>query len=165
MVTQSVQSGTVDWDGVAEVPAQAEPLRPTIPRNLIRQEPYSPATRQMEFTDSGPIEFIVNGKNGIRLSDALEGNVAGLEGRDDRPLFEGNRAQIIIRLQVSLHSAYIIGPNLFFKPIGCSRWHKKVRFAELSSVLTEPTRTLDQHHGLHRQEPTNSESKVGRTNR
>lgn len=41
----------------------------------------------------------------------------------------------------------------------------EVRRARFESVLTEHTLTLDQHHGLHRQEPTNSESKVGRTNR
>lgn len=48
------------------------------------------------------VEFVVNGEPGIRLSDASDGNWVGLEGRDDRSLFEGERVQIIVRLHVSL---------------------------------------------------------------
>ena len=46
------------------------------------------------------IKFVVDGKEGVRLSDALEGNWAGFEGRDDSSLFEGDRPPIILRLQV-----------------------------------------------------------------
>lgn len=48
----------------------------------------------------GNIEFVVDGERGIRLSDVLEENWVGLEGRDDRSLFEGTRLQIILRLHV-----------------------------------------------------------------
>ena len=49
---------------------------------------------------SKDIEFVVDGEEVIRLSDALEGKWAGFEGWDDRSLFEGGRLQIIIRLRV-----------------------------------------------------------------
>jgi hypothetical protein len=62
--------------------------------------PYKSARRQAQFAGSDVIEFVVDGKEGVRLSDALEGNWTGLEGRDDRSLFDGDRPQIIIRLHV-----------------------------------------------------------------
>ena len=73
--------------------------RPT-PRGLARQETYKLTRRRAEFEGSDTIRFVVNGEEGIRLSDALEGNWEGLEGRDDRSLFRGDRLQIILRLQV-----------------------------------------------------------------
>jgi len=73
--------------------------RPT-PRGLIIQETYKLTRRCAEFEGSDVIRFVVNGEEGIRLSDALEGKWGGFEGRDDRSLFEGDRLQIMIRLQV-----------------------------------------------------------------
>jgi hypothetical protein len=77
----------------------------SILRNLVPQVPYKPA-RQASFTGSDTIEFVVNGKEGIRLSDALEGKWLGFVGRDDNHLFEGGRLQIILRLQVRLCSTW-----------------------------------------------------------
>lgn len=70
------------------------------PRGPVPQETYKPARHHAEFAGSDVVEFVVDGREGIRLSDALAGNWAGLEGRDDRSLFEGVRLQIIFRLQV-----------------------------------------------------------------
>jgi len=42
----------------------------------------------------------VNGKEGIRLSNASKGNWAGFEGGDDRSMFGGDRLQIMARLHV-----------------------------------------------------------------
>ena len=70
------------------------------PRDLARQETYKLARRHEEFEGSNIIKFVVNGEEGIRLSDALEGNWGGFEGRDDRSLVEGDRLQIILRIQV-----------------------------------------------------------------
>lgn len=72
-------------------------LPPTV-HCFVPQEPYKstrPASPKV-------IEFVVNREVGIRLSDALAGNWANFEGRDDRSLFDGDRLQIIIRLQVGL---------------------------------------------------------------
>jgi hypothetical protein len=71
-----------------------------VPRKLVPQEIYKTARQQAGFRSSGVVEFVVNGKEGIRLSDALEGNWKGFEGRDDRSLFEDVRLQIILRLHV-----------------------------------------------------------------
>ena len=67
---------------------------------MARQKTYKLTRRHAEFKSSDVIRFVVDGKEGIRLSDALEGNWGGLEGRDESPLFEGDRLQIILRLQV-----------------------------------------------------------------
>lgn len=69
------------------------------PRHPVTQEVYIP-TRLTEFSDSDVIEFVVNGKEGVRILDALEGNWMGFERWDDRSLFEGDRLQIITRLHV-----------------------------------------------------------------
>ena len=71
-----------------------------VPRKLASQEIYRPARQQAGFRSSGVVEFVVEGKEGIRLSDALKGNWKGFEGRDDRSLFEGVRLQILLRLHV-----------------------------------------------------------------
>ena len=70
-------------------------------RKLMPQETYKAARKQKKFGGSQAIEFYVYGEKGIRLSDALGKNWAGLEGRDGRTLFEDDRAQIMIRLHVS----------------------------------------------------------------
>jgi len=70
------------------------------PRRLVPQETYKPVRQQEELGGPQTIEFFVYGEEGIRLSDALEGNWVGFEGRDDRSLFGDDRLQIMIRLQV-----------------------------------------------------------------
>ena len=105
----TVQSGPVN-EGAKQGRTQAH-QRPT-PRDPARQESYKLTRRHAEFEGSDVIRFVVNGEEGIRLSDALEGNWEGFEGRDDRSLFDGDRLQIILRLQVrEIRSASIIdGP-------------------------------------------------------
>ena len=84
-------------DGGRERPqARQQPA----PRGPVPQEIYKPARYRAEFGGSNVVEFVVDGEKGIRLSDALEGNWVGFEGRDDRTLFEGDRQQIILRLHV-----------------------------------------------------------------
>lgn len=68
---------------------------------LVPQEPYRPARRQAEFVDPSVIKFIVDGQEGICLSDVSEGNWEGFQGGDDRSLFGGDRAHILIRFRVS----------------------------------------------------------------
>ena len=83
------------------VEEQLQACKQLITRDLVQQVPYKSARRQEKFTAAKAIEFIVGGEKGIRLSDALEGNWVGLEGRDDRHLFGGDpRLQILIRLHV-----------------------------------------------------------------
>ena len=78
-------------------------MRPrTHPRSLARQEAYKSTRHHAEFAGPNVIRFVVDGEEGLRLSDASAGNWEGFEGRDDRSLFEGNRAQIIIRLHASI---------------------------------------------------------------
>lgn len=101
--------------------------RPT-PRGSARQETYKLSRRRAEFEGSDIIRFVVNGEEGIRLSDALEDNWEGLEGRDDRSLFRGDRLQVILRLQVR-DSVCPLSALLTDPPsqlVGCSPWHSKV---------------------------------------
>lgn len=65
------------------------------------QETYKISRKQKELGGSQVIEFYVYSEKGIRLSDALGKNWAGLRGWDDRSLFDDNCAQIMIRLLVS----------------------------------------------------------------
>src|SRR6266478_6227610 len=71
-----------------------------VPRSLVPQETYKPARRHGEFAGSNAIKLVVDGVEGIRLSDASEGNWVGFEGRDDRTLFKGDRSQVMVRLHV-----------------------------------------------------------------
>ena len=93
---------------------QPQAVVPRAPRDLISQVPYQPARQQAGFTGA-TIEFIVNGERGIRLSDAFEKNFEGLEGRDDRSLFDDRRVQIILRLLVrhmfDVHRRILILPS------------------------------------------------------
>jgi len=66
------------------------------------QQTYKPTRRQKELEGTRVVEFYVYGEMGIRLSDALRENWEGLEGRDNRTLFDDDRVQIMIRLLVSL---------------------------------------------------------------
>ena len=74
--------------------------QPTL-QHPVPQEAYKP-TKQKKLEGLEVIEFIVNGKEGLRLSDASEENWVGLEGRDERSLFGKGRPQITIRLHVRL---------------------------------------------------------------
>lgn len=87
--------------------AEARPQEYT--RTLLEQVAYKPTRNQAERLCFTPIEFIVDGEAGIRLSDALDGNQRGLQGRDDTSLFGHNCCQIIVRLQVRSLSTYTIG--------------------------------------------------------
>ena len=69
-------------------------------RELVPQYAYKSARQQKELSGLRTIKFSVYGMEGIRLSDALEENWAGLEGRDDRPLIEDGRVQVMVRLHV-----------------------------------------------------------------
>ena len=98
MVVQGTQSNPASRSSYRQERPQAN--RQSTPRSPTRQETYKVARCRAEFKDRKIIKFIVNGREGIRLSDALEGNWAGFEGRDDRSLFGGDHSQIIMRLQV-----------------------------------------------------------------
>jgi hypothetical protein len=101
MVTQTVPRSdhANEGSGVA-MQEQPQTSEPQVTRDLVSQVLYRAARKQAEFLGPTAIEFIVNGENGIRLSDALDKNFAGLEGRDDRSLFDDGRAQITIRIHV-----------------------------------------------------------------
>jgi hypothetical protein len=71
-----------------------------ISRGLVPQEIYKTTRQWSQLSGSGVVEFVVDGKEGIRLSDALEGHWRGFEGRDDRSFFGDDRYQIMIRLHV-----------------------------------------------------------------
>ena len=71
-----------------------------IQRKLVPQVTYKAARQQKELEGPRIIDFSVYGEKGIRLSDALEENWVGFEGRDDRSLFGDDRVQIMIRLHV-----------------------------------------------------------------
>ena len=80
-------------------------------RKLVPQETFEPARKRKERWDSQVIDFSVYGVEGIRLSDALEGNWAGFEGRDDRSLFGDGRNQIMVRLHVRLPTIVHTSPR------------------------------------------------------
>jgi len=80
-------------------------------RKLVPQETFKFARRQKILDDPQVIEFSVYGEEGIRLSDASEGNWGGFEGRDDRSLFGDNRLQIMVRLHVRLSTIFRTSPH------------------------------------------------------
>ena len=91
-------------DAVSEIEDRGGPRthNSPAPRRVMPQEAYKTARKQKEFGGLRVIEFYVYGEKGIRLSDALGENWAGLEDRDNRSFFDDDRAQIMIRLHVSL---------------------------------------------------------------
>ena len=95
---RTIQSGPTNKSNDRQKQPQTD-QRPTT-RGPACQKTYKLTRRHAEFEGSDVIRFVVNGEEGIRLSDALEGNWKGFEGRDDRSLFDGDRLQILIRLQV-----------------------------------------------------------------
>jgi hypothetical protein len=58
--------------------------------DVAPQERYKPTCQKTGFESPGVVEFVVDDKEGIRLSDAPGGNRGGLEGRNNRSLFEGD---------------------------------------------------------------------------
>jgi hypothetical protein len=98
----SIRTSAPDAAGVTEDEADSRTHNGLAPRKLMSQETYKTARKQKEVGGSRIVEFHVYGERGIRLSDALGKNWVGLGGRDDRTLFEDDRAQIMIRLHVSL---------------------------------------------------------------
>jgi hypothetical protein len=98
----SIQTSAPDAARVIEDEVDLREHNGLAPRKLVPQETYKTARKQKELGGSRVIEFHVYGEKGIRLSDALGKDCVGLEGRDDRSLFEEDRAQIMIRLHVSL---------------------------------------------------------------
>ena len=62
-------------------------------RKMVPQEVYKPPLphQPTNFGKPNIIEFIVNDKEGICLSDVSEDNWVGFKGRDDRSLFKGNQ--------------------------------------------------------------------------
>ncbi|KAF9779827.1 hypothetical protein BJ322DRAFT_344683 [Thelephora terrestris] len=100
--TQTIQSDYASEGDITAVQKQRRPILRPVPQVAYRSMRHQ--------TAPCTIEFFVNGKRGICLSDALEGNWVGLEGRDDRSLFEDGRLQIMFR----------------FQPAGCSPWQSKV---------------------------------------
>ena len=98
--TQTTQSDTVGEGKRETAQEQAPTQQRQISRDLILQVTYKPA-RQTGFPGAEAIYFVVDGQEGVRLSDALEDKWTGFKGRDDRSLFESGRLQIIMRLHVS----------------------------------------------------------------
>lgn len=99
---------TIDFDttGKHEHGREAHQTdRPPVVRELAPQETYKIPRRPRGVGVTGKpdvIEFIADGKRGIRLSDVSEDNWARFEGGEDRPLSNEGRLQIIIRLHVRL---------------------------------------------------------------
>ena len=81
---------------------QQDTYQQRVLHHIVSQVTYKPK-RLGESQGPKVINFVVDGVDGIRLSNALKDNWAGFEGRDDRSLFgKDRRSQIILRLQVML---------------------------------------------------------------
>ena len=110
---------------------------------------------------------MVDGVEGIRLSDASEGNWKGFEGRDDRSLFEGDRLQIIIRLHVG-HSVSVRRRLrwLTLNPLACWVFTLAVKSEtyETHSVYIDLTFTIDPYYRLRCKTPADYKNEVGRRN-
>jgi hypothetical protein len=66
---------------------------------LISQTPYVPSRARGEFVVADPISFSVNGIPGITIAQAVAGECAGLDGKDDGiPAF--GKSKILCRIQV-----------------------------------------------------------------
>jgi hypothetical protein len=78
--------------------ANAAAQRPST-RNLISQTPYVPSRARGEFIAADPILFSVNGRPGITIAQAVAGECAGLDGKNDGiPAF--GKSKILCRIQV-----------------------------------------------------------------
>ena len=92
----------MDYIRRGELAAQEQARQQPIPRHLVSQVAFKSTRHQAGFTGPDVITFAVEGQEGVRLSDAIEGKWVGFKGRDDRSLFDGTRLQILIRLHVRL---------------------------------------------------------------
>ena len=104
--TQTVNLDTLGGSDGNRWQEESQMHSPPETRKMAPQEAYKPSRRPTNFGKPDIIEFVVNGKEGIRLSDVSEDNWAGFKGGDDRSLFKGDRLQIMIRFRVS-HSASV----------------------------------------------------------
>ena len=95
---------TSDLDTVAGTEAEDAEKPPACggpaKRRLVPQKAFKPARQRKEPWDLRIIKFSVHGEEGICLSDALRENWLGFDDRDERPLPEDDRFQIMIRLHV-----------------------------------------------------------------
>lgn len=98
----AIQTFDLDTVSVGEDGEESRAHGGLATRKLVPQKTFKPARRQKEPWDSQIIKFSVYGEEGVRLSDVLEGNWLGFEGRDEMPLSEDDRLQIMIRLHVRL---------------------------------------------------------------
>ncbi|KAF9642348.1 hypothetical protein BDM02DRAFT_3133148 [Thelephora ganbajun] len=126
--TQTIQSDPASEGNKAQGRPQA--YQRATPGELVPQETYKSPRQQTEFPDSDTIVFTVGGKEGIRLSDASEGNWVGFEGGEDRSLFDGNRLQIMNRLHADFP----------FKLVGCSPWNSKIATTDFTAKRRPITR-------------------------
>ena len=106
-----LQTSTPDVLSGIEDKAESRAHGGRILRKLIPQVTYKATRQQKELEGPRTIDFSVYGEEGIRLSDALEENWVGFEGRDDRSLFEEDRVQIMIRLHVSCQRSSPFNPD------------------------------------------------------
>lgn len=129
----------------------------------VPQEAYK-LTRQVGFADPKFIDFATNGEMGIRLSDASKDDGAGLEGRDDRSLFEGNGSQIILRLHVRF-SVHTVSPSVDHLPLQAS-WMYTLEFKGATCgtfpVGFDLTIVPDPHHRLQEDTSIDHTNEVGR---
>jgi len=67
----------------------------------VEQDPYESENLQKDWTPLPPIEFKVNGVEGMSLTDAMNRHFDGLDGRDD-PMFtdESIRNSVSCRIDV-----------------------------------------------------------------
>ena len=73
----------------------------------IQQGEYRANGTQILYIDSqAPIEFWVGGRQGIRLTDALDENYTGLYDPDARPL-ENVKGKVSVRIEVCSLSVVI----------------------------------------------------------
>jgi hypothetical protein len=104
-------------------------------RHLVPQEAYKPLRRQKGPEIYQTLEFFVHGERGVCLSDALEEQWAGFEGRDDASLFEDSSIQVTLRLLVSPLSIASLSQQLIpVQIVGCPRWQSKVKSHKISTL-------------------------------
>lgn len=119
--TQTVRQDFIGKDKTTAVQEQVCAPRQPTRRNLVSQVPYK-CVRHPPTPST--IEFIVDGESGARLSDVLEGNWTGFEGRDDRSLFGSDRSQIFLRVHL----------------VGCSPWNSKINITDFTAGRRPITR-------------------------
>ena len=111
-VSTVIQSSSRDAASEGEDKEECQLFGGPASRKLVVQGQYKPPRQQRDLEGPSTIDFFVCGQKGIRLSDALEGKFAGLEGRDDRPLFGNDRTHVMLRLQVLFPAPALDGEQL-----------------------------------------------------